>query len=231
MRRNNLICLTLLVSIFLFGYAEGSEENKSTSNILFGIKAGVNFSTTTDADFGDFVVESKNYNGYSFGLFADYTLNSKVSLRSELLYSKKGFTLPEMPIIDVSGSQLETFTPKQYFTYIEIPFTGNYNILQSENINMSLSAGPSVSFLLDSKDNMGFGSGIIDENNYRDVTDLYKSLDWGFVFGASAGFAIGGKEVFLEGRYALGLTDIFKNESGVIEKKHRVISISAGLYF
>jgi hypothetical protein len=80
-------------------------------------------------------------------------------------------------------------------------------------------AGPSFGFLLSSK-----GEFTVNGDVFKgDLKDITKSFDVGLGFGVGISFPFGKTSVFVEGRYTLGLTDLFN--AGQVEWKSGDITV------
>jgi len=110
-----LILGVFAVFFAITSYAQG---------IDFGIKAGANFSTLTDA------TGLKNKTGFHGGLFLGLKFNDKIALQPELLYSQQGAEF-DMGKIDLN--------------YINVPVVVKYYLVQGLNIQM----GPQFGFVVD----------------------------------------------------------------------------------
>jgi len=96
--------------------------------IDFGIKAGANFSTLTDA------TGLKNKTGFHGGIFLGLKFNDKIALQPELLYSQQGAKFD---------------SDKIELNYVNVPVVLKYYLIQGLNIQ----AGPQFGFIVD--DNLG----------------------------------------------------------------------------
>ncbi|WP_400193214.1 porin family protein [Hymenobacter sp. B81] len=169
------------------------QTTPESRNNGFGIKGGWNSS-----DFrGD---DKKNYDNdanrqaFHAGFYAQFGFTPKVSLQTELLYSRQGFV----------ASRPGALNPNKYTTsldYLQVPVMVVYNVVD----NVSIHAGPQVSLLINAKE----GNQTVNIANRN-----YNSLDYGAVFGLEG--RVGPARV--GGRYVLGLADIYndsKTENGV----------------
>jgi hypothetical protein len=110
-----LILGVFAVFFAITSYAQGVD---------FGIKAGANFSTLTDA------TGLKNKTGFHGGLFLGLKFNDKIALQPELLYSQQGAEF-DMGKIDLN--------------YINVPVIIKYYLVQGLNIQV----GPQFGFVVD----------------------------------------------------------------------------------
>lgn len=91
--------------------------------IDFGIKAGANFSTLTDA------TGLKNKTGFHGGIFLGLKFNDKIALQPELLYSQQG---------------AEFNVGKVDLDYINVPVIIKYYLIQGLNLQV----GPQFGFVV-----------------------------------------------------------------------------------
>src|SRR5690554_589867 len=110
-----LILGVFAVFFAITSYAQG---------IDFGIKAGANFSTLTDA------TGLKNKTGFHGGVFLGLKFNDKIALQPELLYSQQGAEF-DMGKVDLN--------------YINVPVIVKYYLVQGLNIQL----GPQFGFVVD----------------------------------------------------------------------------------
>jgi hypothetical protein len=110
-----LILGVFAVFFAITSYAQG---------IDFGIKAGANFSTLTDA------TGLNNKTGFHGGIFLGLKFNDKIALQPELLYSQQGAEF-DMGKIDLN--------------YINVPVIIKYYLVQGLNIQV----GPQFGFVVD----------------------------------------------------------------------------------
>ncbi|MBL4663618.1 MAG: porin family protein [Flavobacteriaceae bacterium] len=110
----------LLIVIIVIGLS----SQAFAQEIDFGIKAGVNFSSISDAKGLD------NKTGFVGGIFAGVEFNDNLGVQADLLYSQQGADF------DVDKVDLN---------YVNIPIVLKYFIAQGLNIQ----AGPQFGFIVD----------------------------------------------------------------------------------
>jgi len=113
MKKLILLAFTILTTTSFF--AQG---------IDFGIKAGVNFATITDAS------SFSNKTGFVGGIFAGIKFNDKVAIQGDLLYSQQGADL------DIGAIDLN---------YVNIPVVLKYFFIKGLNLQV----GPQFGFIVD----------------------------------------------------------------------------------
>ncbi len=147
MKKLILIVFTVLLTVTTF--AQG---------IDFGIKAGVNFATLTDAS------EFSNKTGFVGGVFAGIKFSDKIAIQGDLLYSQQG---------------AETDIDKIDLNYVNIPVVLKYFLMKGLNIQ----AGPQFGFIVD--DNVKEVIGNIFEAESFDLTGVV-GLGYDFSMGLRA---------------------------------------------
>lgn len=131
--------LLILSFVLLFSLHSKAQE------IDFGLKAGANFSTLTDAS------GLSNKTGFLAGAFLGVKFSDKFALQPELLYSQQGaeFNLGDFDL-----------------NYVNVPVVVKYYIVQGLN----LQAGPQFGFLVD--DNISDVSGNIRDSESFDLSGI-----------------------------------------------------------
>ena len=174
----------------------------------FSIKAGISSTTTTrlPADKIGFVVG---------GAFSFHLLNN-ISLQPELFYATRNFEYDSSETMHFDNIQIALLV-----SYYVVPLNSKYIIL---NFN----AGPSYNFILNATKK--YYDETYDLKNY-DNENLIKNTEFSFIFGPGLGIQFGTILVSLEGRYEIGLTDIFKDESNWEVGKAKVIWGVLGISF
>ena len=163
----------------------------------FGIRAGANFATQTFEEEG-FDVEPDSKVGLYIGAIAKFDLGSNLGLRVELNFNQHGYQTEG----DFTGDT------KVNVNYLDIPILVQYDIPTEGKIGAYLNAGPQLGYAL----NGTFDDG--DEKQDIDFEDdEYARLDYGLAFGGGIGFDVaGGKMLFLELRYYLGLANLYDGD-------------------
>ena len=133
----------ILIAFLLISMASFSQSKECNCSI--GIKAGMNFSSITDA------TELSNRTGYQFGFFAGVKFNDFIGIQADLLYSQQG----------------ADFDPEKIdLNYINIPVLFKYYVIRGLN----LQAGPQFGFVVN--DNIEDVFGDIYEAEKFDLTGV-----------------------------------------------------------
>lgn len=133
----------------IFGTVKAQEtsvivENKTDyrTNLLFGIKAGLNNSNVYDSQGEEFRADSKF--GFAGGIFLAIPIGKFFGVQPEILYSQKGF--------QATGRFLgSNYSFTRTTNYLDIPLL--FSLKPSEFF--SLVAGPQYSYLISQKDEFG----------------------------------------------------------------------------
>lgn len=183
------VCIALLMSMAV-----------SAQNSRIGVIGGVNLANLTTDEEG---MEPKNLTAFGVGGVLDFAVGENMSLCLEPMYLQKGAKLD----MTEEGIPIEA---KIKAAYIEIPvFLKLY--LGSGDTRPYVMAGPTVGYLMSA--NMEMSAMGIDVE--VDIKDILKSIDFGVGFGGGVSFPMGRNTLFVEGRYTLGIADVF--EGGEVE--------------
>lgn len=175
--------------------------------IRFGAKAGLNLSTFTGDAFTGFDTRAS----FHIGALVELPLSEKFSIQPELLYSEKGSDLDDFFL----------FQFKANLNYIEIPVMAKYYVIEG----LSIELGPVASILVKAE---GSDKGVV-----KDVSDLYKTFDFGIGVGASYRLPM---DVFFSLRFVKGFLDANERDSlddynSDFKVQNAVFQISAGYMF
>lgn len=113
-----------LIILIIFLNSLSAFSQAMVCNCNFGIKAGVNFATITEAS------NASNRIGFTAGFFGGARLSNAIGIQGELLYSKQG--------ADIGSEDLA-------LGYLNVPVVLKYFVAGGFNIQ----AGPQFGFLMD----------------------------------------------------------------------------------
>jgi hypothetical protein len=169
----------------------------------FGVKAG--FSLANNAWSDDDGTE-KALLRPTFGAFAVFNLTPMIAIQPEINYLVTGewWTITE-------GKNIESFT------YVHIPVLLKVRLMKEGKIIPVAFAGPALGFLLRARD------------QGEDVKVFFRDTDFGMDLGLGAEFALGTTKAFLDARYYLGLSNVWRGPS--FSMKNRAFILTAGLLF
>lgn len=166
-----------------------------------GVKGGVNFADLEiafeDEPSSDHNVQSRTL--FGAGAVFGITLNKLISIQLEPMVILKGgvYTEPSTSDLNVKTSHLE------------LPLLLKVGI--GEKIRPYILAGPTIGFILASNVETEM-AGLILEG---DLMEILNRTEFGAVFGAGLSVPVWKGSLFIEGRYALGMTNM--NKGGLIE--------------
>lgn len=193
----------------------------ATAQVQFGFKVGIdatNFWGQTDIN----VIYSDNYYPtivnhemqlkYQVGLMMEYKFSPKFAIAPEVVFATQGGKCTfENPTLTLS-QQMETRTTN----YINVPLMLKYYLSPAFSIDL----GPQVGFNVYSK--MKIGSG---DYKYNIKTGT-NTVDFGIGMGGTYNLT---DNAFIQTRYTMGLTKVFKTESN--NAKNSNIQLAFGLKF
>jgi len=212
------------------------------AQVQLGLQAGANFADVTnfptpfieDVPEIDIDVETSMKTGFMFGGMLFYSFSPILGLQFEPAFVQKGAK------VDISAT-LEGMTLKAEGTvtanYIDIPVLLKASFGKGP-VKPYLLAGASVAFLLGDaefevdKATLN-GVDILSEipSNERIDTLLTKSTDFILNFGGGVIIPLGQVNIFIEGQYNLGLSDVNDDPAENTEIKTTGIQIKAGVMF
>ena len=180
-----------------------------------GLKGGLNFANVTNAS----SINNGNRSGFVLGLFLAPQTKSILSSRTEIEYSKQGYSF-------ASGSK----TGNVNLQYILIPQMMGINITKFVQIQ----AGAQMAFLLNAKaDSTNTNNGM--SGPYSSVMNYYNKFDYGFAGGAEIHPF---KGLLIGGRYNISFAKLYKDiQSGqspsfsAADAKNNVVQLFAGWTF
>lgn len=171
--------------------------NMEAQLVKFGIKAGLNYANQTGTDL---TIGSNNYNREAITSY-------HAGLIAEIKLTD-GFSVQPELLYSTQGASYKNATTefKNELGYLSIPVLAKFHF----NKTVSLDLGPQASFLLS-------------ERKIFDVSNAET-----FEFGLAGGLGINiTKNLFIQGRYVVGLTEASKD----FQAKNSVLQISAGISF
>jgi hypothetical protein len=171
--------------------------------ISFGVKGGINMANLTYDP--EPVKGPDNLMGIAAGGVLSFNLSPSACLDGEVLYIQKGVSSK----YETEGCSGDA---KLKLTYISISPMLRFKI-HTESFTPYFLGGAEFGLLMSatvagSTDCGGSGEDF-------DMKDYYKSSDLGVTFGAGVEFPLGSSALFVEGRYAMGMTDISKTPSNL----------------
>jgi hypothetical protein len=200
---------------------------QSIAQITYGPKLGLNFSRTSGKYSSNDEASYRSLTGMQIGGILNYALDENFSIQPELFFSQKGWIDKE-----ITGNQNVTTTKTKFrLNYLEIPILIKY--CTGNDLKYYANAGPYLGFLLGGnykrKATTDIGGTTVsaitkgkfkfktEPDNY-DGNDMYfesgevSRVDVGMQIGGGIGKDIGPGVLYLDLRYAFGLTDFYKDK-------------------
>jgi len=179
-------------------------------NAYVGVVGGLNFADL-NMEFADKTITPYDLQSrtlYGVGGFFGISVNEYFSLQIEPMYLKKGgiFTRPTVPDMRIRSNQLE------------LPLLVKAGI--GEKVRPYVMGGVSVSFVMDASVEVEMGG----LSWVGDLTEILKRTEYGVLFGAGIHIPVWIGSTFIEGRYALGLTNLNKGGSLNLTSGNLVLS-------
>ena len=137
---------------------------------------------------------------YQAGLFMEYRFTSSFSIAPEVVFAAQGGKYEVKDYNDGDGYFDAKFT--ENVNYINIPVMFKYYVTPALSIDLGPQLGINVysKYTVESKDKL------LNIKETEDQKDDTKTIDVGVGLGLTYNIA---KDVFVQGRYTLGLTEVF----------------------
>jgi len=187
-----LIVLTLL-SLSLSAAAQ---------NFYYGLEGGVNFANVNLESANGTDQLTSPQTGFVFGGVFGYPISHSFSLELEALYIQKG----GMQMANSQNPNIEI-----RMSVLEVPLFAKVSF--GNTIRPYIKAGPAIGIILNSDAETEYGGAVAGQSlqTYKaDMQNVLKRIDFGLSFGTGISFAVGNTYLFIESRYTLGLTDLYK---------------------
>lgn len=201
-----------------------SMTTKSFSQVIFGVKGGLNLANIFEKDNdGTYSKDYKSKTGFHLGATAEFAISEKFAIEPGLLFSSKGFK--------VEGDGI-TYTAN--LNYLEIPINAIYKI-DLGSAKVLINAGPYLGFAMSGKykaseaifgENEDSKEQKIEIGSDKEKDDI-KAIDFGLNIGA--GVEIKGITIGLQ--YGLGLANLSLYTDNGNTFKNKVLGISVGYKF
>lgn len=213
-----LIMKTFFLGLAFAGslFVNAQEKKQSSSPVTFGVKAGFNASTLTQADSG-YDNDQKLKAGFNAGVFVNIPVAEKFSIQPELLFNQLGSKVEARNEFYINSDRLrQDFSYKTTLNYLSLPVMVQYNILPQ----LYVEAGPEFGFLLGGKEKgdatntfTSGGTTTTHTENFSNkiVKDLYNKFNFGMGIGAGYYFT---QNLAATARFTAGITDIYKHNTG-----------------
>lgn len=183
------IAIALMCMIMATGAAMAQKT------FTFGPKVGVDYTHYWGKD-----AEHGGQFNYQAGLFFEYRMANKFAIAPELVFAAQGGKF-DTNILGV------TYKETDHVNYINVPVMLKYYVIPE----LSIDFGPQVGFNIYSKNTRELKAGSESFKETFDMKDNTKTVDFGLGLGLTYNIA---KDVFVQGRYTMGMTDVFEHSNG-----------------
>lgn len=201
------------------------------AQVNVGVKIGANFSNASVSGINEsFIPNIDHLTGFTAGIVAEIPVYDKFTFKPELNYIEKGFTASEGVSQWFNLNFPADLKADVSYKSIEVPLLMNYNIINGQN-KVYVYAGPTFGYYIDAY-YRAKASIVVDINLYKGNIDLSKDafnrLEIGGALGAGASTTVNNSILFVDGRYAMGFSDLISESIIDIRVKHRGFQLSAG---
>jgi hypothetical protein len=182
------ITIALMCMIMATGAAMAQKQ------FTFGPKIGVDYTHFWDAD-GDY----SGVLNYQAGLFMEYRFTDRFSIAPEVVFAAQG---GKFKWIENGSNEISS---TYHMNYINIPVMFKFYVIPQLSIDLGPQLGVNVYHKATDKWKL-LGQ------EYKETSELngVKSIDFGVGLGLTYNIA---KDVFVQGRYTMGVTKAFENGS------------------
>ncbi len=192
----------------------------TASNIIGGIKTGVNISSLYGGVNGD----NSSRRGFYTGGFINYKFNRFISLQPEFLFVSKG---KEDVRLYIGGRYKQSLI----IYYAEFPLLAKFTIMDHGSLKYNLLFGPFVSRFFGGTSNIPLDELTLDREEKYLLSGKINTIDYGVVFGVQMDIYVLHHEnwiISLDIRHTLGLNSINVSEddiSWLVDRKNRTNSV------
>ena len=223
-----------------------STRTSQSSPLKFGFRGGLNMANISEDLFGGeltfdvdgFPITLQMDQGmrttFGFGGFIEYWISPMFAFQFNFLYNNKGVKITgdideNIQGVNVTGTLENTIK----LSYLSIPILAKLSFGQSGSIQPYFIFGPEMGILLSAKnvtsvEVSALGQSVSDETEI-DIKDGTESMEFAINFGAGLTISLGSIEMFIDGMYGLGLSNIIKDSDQSV--KNNVIYINLGFVF
>ena len=194
------------------------------SNTYFGIKGGLNYTSTTSISTGYKI-------RLNIGLSAIHKPNwlPGFSLQSELIYNEKGADKGELFQRGEFGSDVDPKNIYAHRDYLDFINSAKLRIIQVKSFNVNFVAGLYLAHLLDANERYIRMS----DNELVTVNSVeyYKKFEMGFILGYDFEYLMDDTLLLIDFRYYNGWTDIYKSDGLYVYNRGFSVSVGWGMVF
>ena len=185
------------------------------NNVTFGIRAGLNIANiTTSGSQTNASINLGSRVGFHIGAIADIPVAENFYIQPGLFFSQKGFSTDATNQSSAEGKPL----------YLEVPVLASYRIKASDEVNISLEAGPYLAYGIGGSGTLSSGNQTASGDYFDDDTNRF---DAGLKIGAGVTFS---QHYYVGMAYEWGFVNLLKDYDN-ISLKNKNLMISLGHNF
>jgi cellobiose-specific phosphotransferase system component IIB len=185
------------------------------AQVGLGLRGGINLAKA-EIEVANVSIDNDYNLGITAALFAEIGVTDIFAIQPELSFIQKGL---KNTIEDDGKYELKLF-----INYLEVPVLTKW-MFGTEMVKAHLLLGPTVGYALD-----GFEK-IDGEKEDLDLDEMNR-VDFGAMAGVGVDFAINGGSLFIDARYGLGISNMYKDEDAKNATwKTRGINIGVGYIY
>ena len=189
------ITIALMCMIMATGAAMAQKQ------FTFGPKIGVDYTHY----WGEDAYHGGQLN-YQAGLFMEYRFTNKFSVAPEVVFAAQGGKF------EYDNGRGSVYKETDNVNYINVPVMLKFYVVPE----LSIDFGPQVGFNIYSKNTQELKIGGEGGKKTYDMKNGTKSVDFGLGLGLTYNIT---NDVSVQGRYTMGMTEVFKKELGVLNGK------------
>lgn len=214
LRKKKAMNLKGYCSVLALGISIATFGQNSKGDIELGVNSGINFSSV-----GNNEGNSDVSTAFNLSASADYFFSSRWSLKSKLIYDKKGWDNGFVENSSFDPSLQDSYKTNFNLNYLTIPVLASWHF--GGKRNWYLHFGPYAGVLLNAK-----------ETTFdTKLTKVFNTMDFGASLGVGVKIPLSEKlKLSLEYDEQVGFLDIFKENSGSSITNSRT-SFNIGLNF
>jgi hypothetical protein len=200
----------------------------------FKIMGGFGLANISDPDSQTLLDKYKQSKlGYAGGIGVSF--GSRFGVEFDLMYLQKGVKFKGVYTEDPDSVD---FDVSMNFNMISVPVLLRFNVLSQPAVYFL--GGGEVAYILDGKTDYTYtmSTGEKETGSEKIEKDNLNEIDYGVVFGGGFGMNFGRMQLFVEGRYHLGLANLEKTPAGTeaegtenAEPKTRLFLVMVGIKF
>ncbi len=194
------------ISIALMCMILATGASMAQKTFTFGPKIGVDFTHFWGKETKSFWGYKGMFN-YQAGIFFEYRFSDKLAIAPEVVFAAQGDKFKySYKTYDEHSNVVDERegTHTDHVNYINVPVLFKYYVCPS----LSVDLGPQFGVNVYSKYTSALDNGE-EESNTVDMKDQTNAFDFGVALGLTYNIA---KDVFVQGRYTLGVTSVFEGQ-------------------